>query len=308
MAAAILSVSLKAESMTGGIDESGIRSYGREYVVRTASRHVGAATVRSASGLPNWGQTWSYGGTTSLGQFTEADTGARVIAIDARLAPNGDKTLWFVSVRYSSKDPDPDAPPDPEGSPLDDPAILTWRTELFERQVSTDRNGKVFEDSAGNVAGSINSGAPAVVVDDARLSLGIQKNYGGFNTAFIRPYINAINSDTFLGVAPKTLKLSNLNATNAYRNGVSYVQVAMEMHSREEGWQPRIINHGPGYLDASDEWQVQGKPGGGLYEFYLDANGHKLGGDGAKPANPAAVTFRTDFVAYREIAFSTLGI
>ena len=305
---AIQSVTLKAESMTGAIDERGIRTYGREYVVKTASRHVGAATVRGAAALPQWGQTWSYGGTTSLGQFTEADTGAHVISIDARLAPGGDKTLWFVSVRYASTSPDPNAPADPEASPLDDPAIITWRTELFERQVTTDLDGKVYEDSAGNVAGSINSGAPAVVIDDARLSLGIQKNYAGFNTAFIRPYINAINADTFMGEAPRTLKISKLDATNAYRNGVAYVQVLLEMHSRPEGWQPRILNHAPGYLDASGEWQVQGKPGGGLFEFYLGLDGKKLNGNGHKPADPAQVTYRSDFRGYREISFSTLNI
>ena len=111
-----------------GDDDGKARRYTEVYRAVTNSNHDTAVTVLAAA--PAFGAVYS---------------GDMAAFCRRRRARNESfsKRVWIVTLAYSTER-------EIEENPLDDPAIITWDTDPFQKPVVKDRDGKAHLNSAGD--------------------------------------------------------------------------------------------------------------------------------------------------------------
>lgn len=231
----------------------------------------------------------------SPGDPHPSDAGAYAIRSNAR--QDATRLIWLITVTYSSER-------EIAPNPLDDPAVITWNGEPFQRPLVVDKDGKAVLNSAGDYFD------PPIMRDDSRQLVNVVKNVGAV-PGWILDYHDVVNSDTFtvdgVSVSPGKGKIKWIPIGEwQERNEIAYRVLTIQIHLDKRGWNFKPLDQGYRYILASIPTQRIRMP---------DANGASLtspgllNGTGQQLANPSpdnAVFL--DFEGYDEVPFGILPL
>lgn len=197
----------------------------------------------------------------------------------------------------------------PHYNPLDDPVIERSEYEHFRRRAEFDVNGSAIANSAHDPFND-------VIVDDQRPVLVFTKNVWPESAidALAAQFKNAINSDTFKGHAPKTLKIASITkGTTQQRNKIQFIPMMIKIYKAQieygsygtsQTWDVTKADYGPHHLVGGIKVPPSVQTGtsqGQLLDFVnLDTDGTRLP-DGAEPK-------KKTFQVYPTLPFSGLGL
>ena len=168
---------------------------------------------------------------------------------------------------------------DPEKSPLDEPAEVSFS--------STSTDGEVDEDIDGNPIVTANgepiSGVKMPFVD---LKANVTKNIYAFNPISIYIYGNAVNSVTFMGFPAGVVRCAGISAKQNKGDDFSYWTVSVEFEFRrpinttnQKAWYKRIRHEGFKIREENTDYpSVTGAP-----EFRFPTAQDDSGKDVTKP-------------------------
>ncbi len=207
----------------GGFDETFTRAYTRVFRVTTDTPSDGPQTIFLDSRLPQYGEVYVRG--------NDNDPTARVSnCFPERIDPGG--MLWRVTVDYTR------FAPIPWGSP----PTIGWDSETILEPALFDRDGNPIVNSAQCLFD------PPL---EAEVAIGIVRIDGStqsFNPQAVLQYVNATNSDAWLGGSPGQWKCTKLSATQQTQGSQSgdqtYFQCSFEAKYRVDGWAKRALNMG----------------------------------------------------------------
>ena len=204
------------------------RDHVRQFVAESSASERSWA-VAQASGVP------------SLGDAHPEDGVALCVDIDVK--PNGAPNVWAISCKYTNDLPD-DTIDD------DDPTSIrtksSWSFEDISRFVGQDRDENPILNTAGD-----RYEEPIEVVDSFP-TLTITKNRGSFNASTAFSYNNSVNSDTYRGAEPGTLRV-RITATEEWTNDAPYWATSYVFRYNPLGWQPKILEAGLYQLNAAGD-------------------------------------------------------
>ena len=147
----------------------GVRTYSRRWKLETSSKSDDAYAVGSASGLP------------LIGSAHPSDAGAFCVSLSVS---NDDPWKgWKVTAEYSSEY-------ELTTNPINDPAIITWGSEQFQKVAVEDTSGHAILNSFGDYYD------PPAMMDDSRRTVTITKNLAAV-PSWILSYQDAVNNDVF---------------------------------------------------------------------------------------------------------------
>lgn len=274
----------------GGTDTySRQRTYREEWEVLTDNafddEEVVAGAPAALFGLPRLGQPHS--------RFPIA------VCVEIEAAQSDESPYrWLVSIKYDSNLPLPNST-NPDGSsqspetvsenPLLRPA--TWEL-AFETTTEPATHWRVI-DANGNLAAAFvpirNSAKlpfdPALQVEVSRPVYRITKAVPFIPAEFVGSLENALNDRVWRGFAKWVAKIRGVRSANKFENGVSYVELSLEIALKKETWVPRILDAGLHTIEQrdlnrdgkhTDVWTRIVDPLGGEGPFPLDGNGQQL--------------------------------
>ena len=152
-----------------------------------------------------------------------------------------------VSADYSSP-PYKDAAGQQQG-PLAQPTQVSYFTITSEEPIDEDVEGKPLVTACGEPI----AGLTRPISD---LGIRLQKNFATFDPASFYTYIDCVNSDTFIGFPPGTLRIANIGADEQFftdddGNSIPYWSVQVEIHARkpyrttnDKAWWKRFRHEG----------------------------------------------------------------
>lgn len=176
------------------------------------------------------------------------------------------RTVWLVTANYST---DFEA----EENPLDDPVVITWNTDQYQRAYYKDRNGRAI------LTGALNYFDPPVEGDDPRWAVNISYNAPEI-PSWVRKYKNAINKAKFEvdgeTVSKRKAKVQSIRIGDwQERNDILYRPFDLVLHLKDEKddgedddetWDPDILNQ--------DFYQQDALNPGGLAIPCVDGEGN----------------------------------
>lgn len=284
----ITMLGIKPESREAS-NEKGVRTYSETYWLTTDQKTDGPYQVGSHPDLP------------FVGMVHGSDSGAWCVSLKPKCVSG--YVHYEVTATYSSER-------ELAEDPTDEPALTEWDGEQFQRPLVIDEDGSIVCNSAGDPFD------PPEMIDDSRLISVTTKNLATVPT-WIMEYSNAVNSDSFTldGVtfAIGTAKMQTPRISKPQsRNGISFREVQITIHYREEGWLSNIIDAGfrelaGGSGSGSGSGVLQNIKNPGDDELPaapvpLDGAGNAL--ENPSPLNNVTKTFR----AYRRLPFSALPL
>lgn len=299
----------------GGTDESGQRTYTTRYRVLVSGTDpwsVSPAQVRLATGIPRYGDPYEEGSVTDLG--------ARARSFRAERTEHPEQ--WYVTVSYANFPPGgigqaaggtgrsvgvgAGAGGSYEANPILRPAKLEFRTEFIEEAIWEDINGDAVVNSAGERF------SEPLIVQRPMAVFVIRKNFLAFSAANAMAYIGTVNSDEFLGCAPRTCRIMGIEAIEAEetiedpitgtQTLVTYAAATVTIYAREDGWEASVLDQGT-YQVVSGERRLffDAKTGVPVSQV------RPLDGDGLELAVGAAPVFLA-FQLYDDMEFAQLGL
>jgi hypothetical protein len=218
-----------------------------------------------------------------------------------------------VAVSYESppyKEPDENGQ---EQGPLAQPTQINYFSITSEEAIEDDITGKPIVTKNGEPI----EGLTRPISD---LGIRLQKNFASFDPATFYLYSDCVNSDTFLGFPPGTLRIASIQAdeqfyTDEEGNEIIYFSIQVEIHARKpyqvpaaKSWYKRVRHEGY-YIKESNS---SNKPVKALDKegmpfskpVLLDDEGFQL----PIPAN--ALTVRADYLlfeVFEQISFASMG-
>ena len=192
---------------------------------------------------PNAGYNWEVAQALnySPGEQHPSDTAAtlRDMDIERQFTREVDGTVtpsvaWDLTLNYSTETTTQyEASEDPTMAR----PIRSWSTTSQSLYAIKDRDGDLIVNAANQ---PFDGGIPVTL---EMPTLVIERNEYGFNGALATQYANALNSDTFSGAAPETLRLK-ITAQEKNQGQYNYWTVRYEMAYYWLGWQPLPVNAG----------------------------------------------------------------
>jgi len=265
------------------------RTYQRVFLVRTDDKNDGPLVAKSDPAIPLQGDP--YPGD------------ARAFCKNKSVEPFAPPMAWHVVCEYSSEwviNP----------NPLNDPALISWKAEQFERPVWRDRNGFAILNSVGDFFQTL------PVMDDSHFVVSVKKNLAAV-PVWVATYQDAINISPFtvdgilVGTGLGKLQALNIGETQE-RNGIQYRVLSYDIHLREEGWDLEILDMGftrkGDYTlgeDPTKNYSAAPRDGDQTSSesaVLLDGAGGKL-----SPANPLTAVF-LPFSVYPQKNFNMLPL
>lgn len=263
----------------------------RTFIVRTDAFTDDEDVARQAAGIP---------------RLTEPHPSDPLIYCQhIAVAPLGnDPLVWNVRADYVLNVPYLGTPDDPIVSPLDRPAEMTYSFARSTEEVTetVDDPPQLIVTTAGELYD------PPLQRETSRLVLTITKNFADFPLGMVLDYQDAINSDSWQGADPGTVKFAIDRAEKVYEaiqdQDFIYYRISMNFEFRPEGWQPTIVHAGYRYYETVGEetklMTATDDNGVPLNQpVFLDQNGFKTDFDHAHKQ-----TVRI----YREREFALLGV
>ena len=143
-------------------------------------------------------------------------------------------TIWKVVCQYSTHGKDPAKE---DENPLNKPVIRTFGTKSMKRFTWLDRDDVPILNTARTMFAPLE-------VDFAAVSLKFQRNEAFFDGTVCLNYVEHINSGTFGGADPGTVKCDAISATEKYEGDYHFWEVNYDFSYNKYGWQPRILQQG----------------------------------------------------------------
>jgi hypothetical protein len=140
-------------------------------------------------------------------------------------------------------------------NPILQPTQISYSTITSDEEIDTDLYNRSICTSVGEpVAGLTKS------VSD--LGIRLQRNFIDFSPAAFYTYQDSVNSDSYLGFPPGTLKVASITADKQiYNKFTVYYSVQIEIHARKpylvppaQAWWKRYLNQG--YLAKWDNGRI----------------------------------------------------
>lgn len=273
-------------------DDGEIRTYRRIFWVETDDPTDDENIVLTATGLP---QRFDY-------YETPSSTDVDALLMDITISQyDGSKTLWRVTCNYTTESVDPTEQVD---NPLDEPPDISFSFETMQVPAL------VARDPANPTAGAdwIRTAAkepynPPPTVDQSRLVCTISRNEPYYDVTVASQYIDAVNSDYFFGLPPRTAKIRSLDASFESKSGINYWRITYVIAFNELTWDLQLLNYGSVYLDSGGNQTRFVTTDGSAYLGFLKADGTKY----------TATTFTsTDLLrtyrVHKERPFAGLGL
>jgi hypothetical protein len=240
---------------TGSANDEFVRQYKRVFRVLTNSTFDGPETVISTPGLP---KRWSF--------YHElngaADLLARCVSADAK-QDQDDPLTWIVEFTYTTRrlgrfarhrtelEKPRNADNKQDNSPLSRPTVISYATVHTQRAVDVD---VLFGFAVVNSAGQKITG---IMADDSRPQLTFTRNEATPNLGIIQQYKDAVNSDSWFGCAPLTVKVMSITANEQFEQELLYASVTyvfqvqpITMYS-PQGWRKYVLDEGTAELDPT---------------------------------------------------------
>lgn len=193
--------------------------------------------------------------------------------------------------------------------PLNQPPIISIDYQDANEGVDRDTNGDPITNSADEPFD------PPITIPISDMVITVEKNLAVFDYVFYAGYKNTINSDSWMGFAPKQVKCGLIRGKQVKSGGLTYwvvtfdfiVRYSMDERNFGFNWQRRIKDQGYRIKNGTD---TSGKP---KYISLTDSNGNPLmqpaalDGSGNKLSAGAAAVYLTKDV-YLEKPFAALGL
>ena len=211
----------------------------------------------------------------------------------------GNSCVWFVKCEYTTPDNNTGEEQENDDPELD---IATMSVSFEDREEvlkNTLGGTRVAAGGIKNSAGEVFNPPPTKSVSSVVLE--ITQNYAATYAVLTTAlsYMDCINSDTFLGCDPHTVRLCSVSPKSNVRNGTAYLEIGFVFKVRPT-WDLELLDIGSYYLDADGKqvaFEYQGHPKQGL----LDGSGHAL-------ASGAPDYFLPAKQIYTAKAFSSLSL
>lgn len=196
------------------------RDHSRRFIAQTDNSE-GSYAVSLANGVPR------------LGDPHPEDPASLCVDVDAK-NKNGEPEVWTISCKYTNDLPDDTIDDD---DPTSIRAKSSWAFEEFSRFVGQDRDDNPILNSAGDRYED-----PIEIVDSFP-TLTITKNRNSFDATNAFNYNNSVNSDTFRGAEPGTLRV-RITASEEWKGDSAYWATTYVFRYNPNGWQPKILEAG----------------------------------------------------------------
>jgi hypothetical protein len=192
-------------------------------------------------------------------------------------------------------------------SPLNQPTQVNYFTVTSQDAIDEDRDGKPIVTACGEPFAGVTKS-----ISD--LGIRLQKNFATFDPASFYTFIDCVNSDTFIGFPPGTLRIVNISSdeqffTDENGNSLPFWSVQVEIHARkpyrtttQRAWWLRVRHEGFMVRPAGGGEPVRGVDGNkadAVQPIQLDEQGYKL-------ANQEDATWR-EFALYDDVQFAAMG-
>lgn len=272
------------------LDKFITREYTRVFRVITNDPKDEPWVVGSATGLPILFDPYQ-------GQNGAIDLNSRALRIEPRQSED-DPYIWEVVIEYGTKFENFDPANYETGgyeNPILRPPDIRWSFVSFQKPIDKDLLGNAIVNSAQDPYD------PPVTVDDHRPVLTYERNELVFDPELAIAYMDAVNTDVFLGALPGQAKVAGIEAVRVFEHNLFFWRVNYEIHFRREGWDLIIINRGYHYLDAGESKAINDKFGQPVSSPKL------LTAAGAVLPQGGTPTDKT-FKVYKELPFALLGL
>lgn len=274
--------------------ERGDNTYSRKFQIVMTEATASAATVVTATGVPQRGAMY-------IGSDGVSDSTSVVKEVSANQDSENPR-LWTVSVDYGPPSGD-ESQNNPD--PFKRAPVVSWGHSEFTRVVTRDVDGKAFLNSAGDAF------AVPPEVPDSRPQLNITRNERVYSPAIALEYQNTVNEKPFMGAPAGTCRLTGITASNAHENNVAFWVVNYAFEFARDGWLVEVLDQGMRALNDENKLvriralDEQGEPQDGVYvphEVPLNGSGKAL-----LDPNPENVQYRT-FKVFKDKDFSQLRL
>ena len=196
------------------------RDHTRRFIAVTNAGE-GSYAVASAAGVP------------AIGSAHPEDAVALCVDVDAKVV-GSEPNVWNISCKYTNDLPEEDIDDD---DPTSQRPVSDWSFEEMSRYASEDRDGNPILNSAGDRYED-----PIEIVDSFP-TLSIKVNKLSFSAADAYAYNNSVNSDTYRGAAPGTLRV-RITASEQWNGDSAYWACNYVFRYNPNGWQPKILEAG----------------------------------------------------------------
>jgi len=264
------------------------RDHIRKFVA-TTDNDEGSYAVADASGLP------------SLGNAHPEDPVSLCVDVEARPV-NGEPSIWLVTCKYTNDLPNDTIDDD---DPMSVRPKASWGFEDHSRFVDKDRDDDPILNTAGDRYDD-----PIELVDSFPV-LTIVRNRLTFSATQAYNYNNSVNSDTFRGAAPGTLRV-RMTASEEWKGDAAYWAVTYVFRYNPNGWQPKVLEAGlyqkvsgsriPCYVKGENPYDSEPVS----VPVPLDANGAQI--DPTTLTDNPPPTVYTTWNVLPELPYNSLGV
>lgn len=257
----------------------------------------GVLAVRMHPNCPRIGSTYTFAGESS----------SELVCIGISIEPVADdkgllrSKVYSVLATYSNQINVANLGEDEE-NPLDDPPQYEFTFAKYQIPAEYDRDGNPV------INGADEKFDPPHLLDENRPIVIVTRNEIGFSAATAVEYQDAVNEDSFAGVAPGVAKMIGISARSATRGSYTYQVVTYEIEFNWKGWNPsKLLAQGYRYRLTE----------GGKSRQYIDpaTNGPpsaplllQLNGTESPPVDGVRPHFFHEFSFYREKPFGPLSL
>lgn len=190
------------------------RKYTQDFTVYTDDGKDGSTVVLSSILVPQIGDSYTM--------YNDSDLLATCVSVTARATKN--RKIWVVTAVWDTDRIVSMVTDDP----LNQPPVLQWDGQPYERPMLRDVYGVPCVSSSGN------SFDPPYMMEDDRAVLRITRNEASFDKDTMLEYKRKLNKLAFAGSNPLFVRINTITAEYALQNGVLFWQVHYELEFREE--------------------------------------------------------------------------
>jgi len=262
-------------------NDKGVRSYSKQFRLKTTSKTEDEYDVGSHASLP------------IIGDTHPTDSGAWCDTL--AVACTDGWTGWVVTATFTSLR-------ELATDPTADPAIVTLDTEQFQKPAVIDTSGDAIANSAGDPYD------PPNMMDDSRRIFTVQKNMATVPSWVITSQ-DAVNNDVFslggLSIAIGKAKVQRVSVGEPQsRNGVAFVVCTIQIHVQKDGWILAPLDAGFREIDGTNRKNIRNDG-----DDELPAAPVPLDGSGAFLPNPTLATcVYGNHQVYATMAFAGLPL
>jgi hypothetical protein len=306
-----LVVTQQHKSKRGSKSVGGKRNYSVTYTVSGVNGET-VWEIMNADGIPQEG---SLGATNDEGIF--------VVCQDVSCEQTDNPSVWFVHCSYSSgggaSNPKNNSNPiQNEPNPLNRPPVWSCTSQrvqeyiewapVYPNQTLTNNSYGTITSSSYAVANSVGDKFTDVMVDRLKTQITVQRFVASWNITNNYNYVDHINAAAWYGIPQYYVKVENISGSDHYENGITCVDLKIDLLVNYEPWCIPILNTGLRQYDVNSTStpkkiiDIRDANGVAITEPRpLDVNGYEI-----TEANPTTSLFYKRFVPWKTCALHDL--